>query len=208
MRALYVVQKMKHALKPPIELEKAISVYSEFWSGMNLNLEPPFKDDEIKFDGSLRDLDALFYCEYEVGYPEDDYFYASLIWSQVMVNSTELRWLESISGNIAIGGPDTDYPKMIFFPHTRLLELAICSNTPQFDLFCVMTDQLLLQGVLAGYRINHLPKLYELCFSQQYSSGSGLSFTFNTLAAETRLLRMQQNRHNKPEMATPRKPYD
>jgi hypothetical protein len=191
---------MKHASRAPSDLDNAISLYAKFWSSMDLNSKM-FEGREITFDGSLRDLEALFYCVYEVGFPEDDYYNASLIWAQVVVKNTEAQWLEPISGNIAIGGPDVDYPKLIFFPHTRLLEIAEGAYT-QFDLFAFLTDHLLFHAALSGYTIHDLPKLYEMSFSQDYSGFSDDRSTFDGMAIEARHLRMQRRKSNRVRIAT------
>ncbi|MEO5917581.1 MAG: hypothetical protein ABIS50_25350 [Luteolibacter sp.] len=182
---------MKHAIASPPELGDAISLYQDFWSKLKLN-ETTFSKNQILFDGSPKDLDALFYCVYEVGFPEEDYFGASLIWAQVMVNNTEARWLESIRNNIVIGGPDDDYPRLIFFPHARLVEIAKGSQT-QFDVFAILTDQFLFQGVLSGYSPVDLTKLRDLTFSQAYANYSDETQShFDLLSISSRLLKKQR----------------
>lgn len=199
------------ASSPPPELEEAVTVYRKFlasiptlkdWCFVDANGEE-FTGSQVKFDGELVDLAFLSYCEYELGHPQsgsssdgqDNLLYASLIWAQAIINNTEMQWRRPISGQIAIGGPDTDYPRLLFFPHAHIMELNVSSGTPQYDLFEVMTDILLLQAVNAGYTMEQLPKLHDLCFSQEYGNYDEIGSTFNTIAIEARLLRAQRSKH-------------
>lgn len=172
---------VRHAQNPPAELAEAVALYREFWDKLELNS----RGWDVRFDGAEADLKALGYCVYEVGFPDEDYRLAALIWAQAIVHLTEMRWLEPIAGQHAIGGPTDGYPRLVFFPHARLLEIAEGSYT-QFDTFALLTDSLLLQALCAGYEGPELPKLCALSFGQDYSSLS--SSPFHILAPLTRWL--------------------
>ncbi|WP_035615260.1 hypothetical protein [Haloferula sp. BvORR071] len=191
MKALPTV---RHASHPPAGLEEAVAIYRSFWSERGLNS----KGWNVHFDGSEADLQALYYCVYELGFPDDDYRLAALIWAQAMVHLTEIRWLEPIAGQFAIGGPTDGYPRLVFFPHTRLLEIAKGSHT-QFDVFAFLTDSLLLQALRAEHEPSEIPKLCALSFGQDYYSGAGSSF--HPLAVLTRWLSRSAARAEKIQAA-------
>lgn len=178
----------------PSSLHDAIATYSAFWAKLNLN-STVFKGSEVTFDGSPQDFDALAYCVYEVGFPEHDYLYASLIWAQAIVKNTEARWLQPVAGQYAIGGPEGTGSKTTFFPHTRLLEIVNGTYT-QFDTFATLTDSFLLHTVLAGFCRSEIPKLHDLSYSQVYSSFNPPHSTFDCLSAAARLLRKQSRAAN------------
>ena len=188
---------IRHAAQPPAELEEAVTAYRAFWQKLGMNA----RGWDVHFDGSEADLGALFYCVYEVGFPDDDYRHAALIWAQAMVNLTEIRWLERVAGQIAIGGPTDGYPRLVFFPHTRLLEIAEGSHT-QFDVFAFLTDSLLLQALCAGHDYPEIPKLCALAFGQDSYSGAGS--TFHNLAVLTRWLSRSAARAEKEQAAADR----
>lgn len=109
-----------------------------------------------------------------------------------MVNSTEAQWLDPIEGEYAIGGPDEGWPRFVFFPWRRAIEI-VHGSFVQFDGWRVMCDLFLLQALMAGYEKEDLKDLSELCFNMEYSNIQTSSY--DILCGTARLLRAARRNH-------------
>lgn len=149
---------MKYTDQAPPELEEALELYREF--AKRTDLRTP-AGTEIRFDGSADDLYGLDYCVYELGFPEEGYRSASLIWAHAIVNLTELHWMEAVGSEFAIGASYEGHANLVFFPHTRLLEV-FARGFSQYEGFTVLKDHLLLHALDAEYEPDDLPRLFGL----------------------------------------------
>jgi len=167
---------------PPDQVLAAKALYKEYWSQFDFsNYLPDWEPRRATFDGEVFDLDALAFCEYEVGFPDEDWSSAALIWAQVMVVSGEAQWLEPINGQIAICGPNSDYPWCVFFPVSRVSEMRL-RQFPQFDRFATLTDLFVLQLLHVGYEVESIPKLCRISLQQEYDSIVNGASTFTILS--------------------------
>ena len=158
--------------KQPEELGRAIFAYEEYWKRLGVTKNHMYGS--IKFDGAVEELNALGYCDYEWGHPNegDEYLcvlYASLIWSQVIVANTEFEWGDVVAGQYSIECVDDEYPKSIFFPYQRLLEIKL-SGYSQFDDFQILTDMLVHHVLFSGFEFREVKELMRLSIAQEYSS--------------------------------------
>lgn len=179
---------MKIAANAPEQLQTSVATYRIFWGSLNFS-GVDWDPGETKFDGGVADLEALAFCEYEVGFPEEDLSLASLIWGQVMVVSGEATWLDLIDGQIAIGGPGSNYPPVVFFPYSRLTEIRL-GTFQTYDWFATLTDLFLLQAFHAGYEAEDLPELCEISARQEYWTGAS---EMDRLAEPLQTLRSLRN---------------
>ncbi|MHC4551914.1 MAG: hypothetical protein ACYSUT_03990 [Planctomycetota bacterium] len=87
--------------------------------------------------GSRDDIDMLDYCIYELGFPEDNYYYASFIWGNVLQKNMKLSWGTFNEQYVLY---HENHFKYMIFPYYRVIE-AMNFPVPQFDKFSWLTEK-------------------------------------------------------------------
>jgi len=135
---------MKRSKDRPKRFEEARERYRDFCQD--------FPGAPYEFDGHFRDLDALDYCEYEMGGIIDgDIELAALIWSNCLVSNSCAEWRISKDGGFHLGGtPSGGGVRAFFFdPVSRMTEVFE-GGYSQFDLVAVLTELFAVEVVARG----------------------------------------------------------
>ena len=158
-----------YPIKNEIFLQNAIKLYSEFWGRVWTGHA---EKQECMFDGSSGDLGMLEYCEYEVGYPEENYDNAAIIWANVIKKNTILEWGEDKSGNIYLYSDE--YPK--FFINVKEYVYGVVeSDISQFESFSFLTEKVAIEMLIAKFSIEDISGLKNIVF--EYSSQNWDSYS-------------------------------
>jgi hypothetical protein len=116
-------------------VSKAHELYKKYFSSINYSFKA--------FDGNRNDIDVLDYCIYEqLGFPEEDYYYASFIWGNVIQQNSKLTWGTMEDGQYVLYYDD-DF-RYVIFSQIRVIE-AILNSVPQFEKFNQLTEKTVME---------------------------------------------------------------
>lgn len=126
-------------------LVEAQDLYREFWD----TAWQGHQDKQIcNFDGSVDDLDMLGYCEYELGFPEENYSKAAIIWANVIRSNSVLDWGQNESGEIFLHAKEEHMFRYSLNIEAFVLNF-IQSGISQFESFDFLTEKVLIEMFVA-----------------------------------------------------------
>ncbi len=133
-------------------LNESIKIYKDFLNSL--------KDGEgnkiiCNFDGSIEDLHMLGYCEYEIGFPEEDYAHAAFIWANVIYTNSSLIWGQDKNKNIYLFSENDSFAINI---KSYVFDFMF-GHTSQFYNFGYLTEKLYLEMSIAEFSFEELEKL-------------------------------------------------
>lgn len=127
-------------------LVEAQDLYRDFWD----KAWQGHKDKQIcNFDGTVEDLHMLGYCEYELGYPEDGYASAAIIWANVIRTNSVLDWGQNESGEIYLHAEE-EHIRYSLDIEAFVLNF-IDSGVSQFEGFDFLTEKVLIEMFVADF---------------------------------------------------------
>jgi hypothetical protein len=91
-------------------------------------IQPPFP---ATFDGTLTDIRALDYMNYEgIGFPQGGIEVAALVCGEVLRHAAGLEWVISYRGDWFVASPEDREPTIAICPLARLHEIE-CGGGPR-----------------------------------------------------------------------------
>lgn len=140
-------------------LKEAIDLYGGFWER---NWSGHENKQECLFDGSKQDLNMLAYCEYELGFPEEDYDNAALIWANVIYANSYLEWGCDQDRNIYLYHEENGDYTFAINVKSYVFGFMV-SNVSQFDNFHFLTEKILIEMMLSNqHTINEYDELIKI----------------------------------------------
>lgn len=149
-------------------LDEAVNLYQSFWER---NWRGHEYKQECNFDGSSKDLDMLGYCEYELGFPEEDYNSAALIWANVIQTNSILDWGRDKKGAVCLFYSGDKYS-----PFSIRIENYVSDfmyrEISQFENFFLLTEKVLIDIFLTEISTEPYKKLIKIVKSFEDDSYS------------------------------------
>ena len=159
-------------------LEEAIDLYRSFW---NKNWHGHKDKQECSFDGSSKDLDMLAYCEYELGFPEENYESAAIIWANVIQANSILDWGRDKKGNICLFYSGDEYSTFSLNIENYVSEFMY-RNVSQFDNFYYLTEKVLIDIFITEASAEPYMKLIKIVkSSKEYSYSENLMYSIQEI---------------------------
>jgi len=159
-------------------LDEAITLYESFWEK---NWHGHEEKQECNFDGSSKDLDMLGYCEYELGFPEENYDSAALIWANVIQTNSILDWGRDKKGNICLFYSGDKYSTFSINIENYVSEFMY-RNISQFDNFYYLTEKVLIDIFMTEISAEPYKELLKIVkSSEDYSYSGSLIYSINEI---------------------------
>lgn len=139
-------------------LVEAQDLYREFWDRAWLGHE----DKSIcNFDGSSQDLDMLAYCEYELGFPEESYSNAAIIWGNVICRNSIAEWGRDSSGALHIFAHEEHVYRYAIHLQSYVHNF-MDSGLSQFQSFEFLTEKVLIEMMLTDIPLDQVRDLHSI----------------------------------------------
>jgi len=154
-------------------LDDAIKLYRNFWDKC---WQGHSNKQTCNFDGTIKDLEMLDYCEYELGHPDESYRAASIIWANVILTNSNLIWGEK-KAEVYLFSGENEYPSFEINVH-KYVKGIIESDISQFESFSVLTEKLVIDMLMSGYDISNLRELQAIVYHYTYQHSESYSENF------------------------------
>ena len=124
-------------------VQVAATAFRDKWA----SIKPPFP---AVFDGTIADVHALDYMEYEgIGFPQGGIEAAAIVCGEVIRKAASLKWVISYRGDWFVASEGETYAAIAICPLARLHEIE-CGGAPQFGKYRWFLERAAFECLLAG----------------------------------------------------------
>lgn len=147
-------------------VSKSIDVYKKYWDKC---WEGHKYKQKCSFNGDIEDIEMLYYCHYELGFPEKDFYHASVIFGNVIRKHTGLLWAKDNAGNIALmSGPEHPFNYTVSI-HNRIKD-AMNTFHSEWEHLNLLLQKIYFEMLMAGFDAEDIPLFEKLILEQECDS--------------------------------------
>jgi len=145
-------------------VEKSIEVYKKFWDKC---WEGHKHKQKCDFIGDIDDIKMLNYCNYELGFPEKDFYHASIVLGNVIKKHTGLLWAKDSAGNIALVESPEQCFRYTVSIHNRVKD-AMNTRHTEWEEFNILLQKIYFEMLLAFIEVEEIPLFEKLILELEH----------------------------------------